>query len=42
MISVFAVGRPDPIFVALMVIELALPFVLIPWQAAVARSAARR
>ena len=36
-ISIIAVGRPDSIFVVLMVIELALPFVLIPWHNAITR-----
>jgi hypothetical protein len=35
------VGRPQGIFVVLMAIELALPFVLIPWQASVARETNR-
>ncbi len=34
------VGTPPPILVFLMVIELVLPLVVIPWQAAVARRAA--
>ncbi len=33
------VGRPHVVAVVLMVIELVIPFVLIPWQAAVARGA---
>jgi hypothetical protein len=33
------VGKPPAIAVLLMVIELALPFVLIPWQAALERGA---
>ena len=37
-ISIFVVGRPHPLFVALMVIELALPVILIPWQSAIART----
>ena len=32
-----AVGRPDAFFVALMIVELSLPAILIPWHAAVAR-----
>lgn len=39
LLSWATVGKPDGLLVALMVIELALPFVLIPWQASVARTA---
>ena len=35
------VGRPGTVALILMVIELLLPFIVIPWQAAVARNAAR-
>jgi hypothetical protein len=37
-ISLFVVGRPHPFFVALMIIELVLPVVLIPWQLAITRT----
>ena len=40
-VSLVAVGRPHAVALVLMVIELALPFVLIPWQATVARRAER-
>lgn len=33
------VGRPHALSLALMTIELALPFVVLPWQAAVSREA---
>lgn len=33
------VGRPSTLPVILMVVELLLPFVILPWQAAVARNA---
>jgi hypothetical protein len=36
-LSLIVVGKPDPQFLVLMAIELALPFVLVPWQSAVAR-----
>ena len=39
-ISIAVVGAPDTQFVALMVVELALGPVLVPWQAAVARKSA--
>lgn len=35
------VGRPHGLAITLMFVELALPFVIIPWQAAVASNAAR-
>lgn len=41
LLSWATVGKPDGLLVVLMVIELALPFVLIPWQASVARTAER-
>lgn len=34
------VGRPHPQFLVLMVIEILLPVVIIPWQASIAKSAA--
>lgn len=37
LIGLIAVGTPHPVFVTLMVVELALPVLVIPWQAAVAR-----
>jgi hypothetical protein len=37
-LSWLVVGRPNKMAVVLMVIELALPFVILPWQAAVARA----
>lgn len=37
-LSWLVLGRPHTLAVTLMVIELALPFVIIPWQAAVRRS----
>lgn len=36
-LSWLMVGKPHTLAVALMVVELALPFVILPWQAAVAR-----
>lgn len=36
-----AVGRPHEVALVLMAIELALPFVIVPWQAAVARRTSR-
>jgi hypothetical protein len=39
-LSLVTVGTPHPVQLALMVIELVLPFVVIPWQAAVARARA--
>jgi uncharacterized protein DUF4345 len=40
-ISWAVVGEPPGVAMLLMVIELALPFVIIPWQAAVERAATR-
>jgi hypothetical protein len=37
-VSIVDVGRPHDWFVFLMVVELLIPLVVIPWQAAVARS----
>jgi hypothetical protein len=39
-LSIVALGAPHPLFVALMVIEFAIPVVIVPWQGAVARRAA--
>jgi hypothetical protein len=39
-LSWLAVGRPHPLMVALMAVELGLPFVIVPWQAVVARRGA--
>jgi hypothetical protein len=36
-ISIVAVGRPATVYLVLMVIELVLPFVIVPWQTVVAR-----
>ena len=36
-LSIAAEGRPAPRFVALLVAEIAIPLVIVPWQAAVAR-----
>lgn len=36
-ISIIAVGAPHPMFLALMVVEFAIPVLVVPWQAAVAR-----
>ena len=36
-ISIAAIGRPATTYIVLMVIELLLPFVVIPWHALVAR-----
>lgn len=41
LLSWATVGKPHGGLVVLMVIELALPLVLIPWQASVARAAER-
>ena len=40
-LSMIVVGRPHPFQIGLMVTELVLPVVVIPWQAAVARAHAR-
>jgi hypothetical protein len=40
-LSIRAVGRPSPLFRALMGIEFAIPIVVVPWHAKVARSVAR-
>jgi Domain of unknown function (DUF4345) len=40
-LSWIVVGEPPGVARLLMVIELALPFVIIPWQASVARAATR-
>lgn len=37
-LSWIAVGRPGSLAIALMAIELVLPFVIVPWQTVVARS----
>ena len=37
-LSWLVLGRPSTLAVVLMVIELALPLVIVPWQAAVARA----
>lgn len=42
LLSWVGVGRPPTVAVVLMVIELALPFIVIPWHVAVARRAHRR
>jgi hypothetical protein len=39
-VSWAVVGRPGTVAIVLMVIELLLPLILIPWQTAVARNAA--
>jgi peptidoglycan/LPS O-acetylase OafA/YrhL len=38
-VSIVVVGVPHPLFVTLMVIEFAIPVVVLPWQAAIARRA---
>jgi hypothetical protein len=38
-LSIVGLGTPHPLFVALMVIEFAIPVVIVPWQGAVARRA---
>jgi hypothetical protein len=40
-LSIVALGTPHPLFLALMVIEFAIPVVIVPWQAALARRASR-
>lgn len=40
-LSWVTVGKPHGFLVVLMALELALPFVLIPWQASVARTTER-
>ena len=40
-LSLMKVGKPDRLFRVLMGIELAIPAVIAPWQAAVARQARR-
>jgi hypothetical protein len=37
LLSLITVGTPDTRFVVLMVVEMALPVLILPWQAAVAR-----
>jgi hypothetical protein len=39
LLSLVTVGRPHPFALALMVLEFVIPVVIVPWQAAVARSA---
>jgi hypothetical protein len=41
LLGIVVVGTPDPVFVALMVAEWAIPMVVIPWQASVAGSSDR-
>jgi hypothetical protein len=36
-----AVGSPHPLFLALMVVEFAIPLVVVPWHAAVSRRGER-
>jgi presenilin-like A22 family membrane protease len=36
-LSIIVVGTPHPIFLALMGVEITIPVVVVPWQAAVAR-----
>lgn len=36
-VSMIVVGIPHPVSVTLMVLELSIPLVIVPWQAAVAR-----
>lgn len=38
-LSIVSVGKPHTLYVVLMVIEFAIPVVVLPWQAAVARRA---
>lgn len=40
--SIVSVGWPDPSLVALMVVELVIPFVVVPWHNAVRRKDAER
>jgi hypothetical protein len=37
LVAIIAVGRPHPVFLALMALEFAIPALIVPWQAAVAR-----
>lgn len=39
LLSWFLVGRPHPQFLVLMVIEILLPLVVVPWHASIAKSA---
>jgi hypothetical protein len=38
-VSIVVVGMPHPLFVTLMFIEFAIPVIVLPWQAVVARRA---
>ena len=38
-VSLVVAGRPHPLYLVLMAIEFAIPIVVVPWQAAVARRA---
>lgn len=38
-LSIIAVGTPHPLYLTLMAIEFAIPLVIVPWQAVVARRA---
>jgi hypothetical protein len=40
-LSILAVGSPHPLFLALMVVEFAIPLVVVPWHAAVSRRGER-
>jgi hypothetical protein len=37
LLSIVSVGAPHPVFLVLMALEIVLPALLVPWQAAVAR-----
>jgi hypothetical protein len=41
-LSIMAVAKPSALYIVLMVAELVLPIVIIPWQSSVAKAAARR
>jgi Domain of unknown function (DUF4345) len=36
-ISIMVIGTPHPVFLVLMIVEFAIPVVIVPWQAAIAR-----
>ena len=38
-VSLVLAGKPHPLYLVLMAIEFAIPIILVPWQAAVARRA---
>ena len=41
LLSLIVVGRPHTLFLVLMVVEMVLPVIIVPWQTSVARSQSR-